>query len=111
MKKWLICLLLSISFSSNVSADDDEWLNASESLEVLQNGKLISSGQYKLVEGMHTSVFLIGLRAYYCEFDNKVGVLFKCKEQMLMPLINADEDFIKLWEEEYKNELSSIQSD
>lgn len=111
MKKWLICLLLSVSFSSNVSADNDEWLTASESLNVLQNGKLISSGQYKLMEYMHTSLFLIGLRAYYCEFDNRGGVFFKCKEQMFIPYVNADDDFKKLWEEEFTNELSSIQSD
>lgn len=109
MKKWLICLMLSVSFSSNVSADDDEWLNASESLEVLQNGKLIASGQYKLVEGMHTSVFLIGYAAFYCEFDSRFGsTAFKCKQGSLLPEGKWDEEFQKLLKEDSPIDNSSL---
>jgi len=112
MKKWLICLLLSIFISSNVSADDDEWLNASESLDVLQNGKLISSGQYKLVEGMHTSVFMIGYAAFYCEFDSRFGsTAFKCKQGLLLPQGNWDEEFQNLIKEDIPVDNSSLDID
>jgi hypothetical protein len=112
MKRWLICLILSVSFSSNVFAGDDEWLTASESLNVLQNGKLISSGQYKLIEGMHTSVFLIGYAAFYCEFDSRFGnTAFKCKQGSLIPEGEWDEEFKKLLKEDIPVDNSSLDID
>jgi hypothetical protein len=86
MKKWLICLLLSFSFSSHAS-DWDDRLTDEEALQVIKNGRLIASGQYLLVEDAYASLFLVNYIPFYCLFENAAGMtLFKCRQHLMMNL-------------------------
>lgn len=86
MKKWLICLLLSFSFSSHAS-DWDDTLSEKDALHVIKNGRLIASGQYLLVEDAYASLFLVNDIPFYCLFENaEGGTLFKCRQQLMINL-------------------------
>ena len=72
MKKWLICLLLSVSFSSNVSADISDLADKNLADKILSSGKLLFSDGDE-------SIFIYRNNYYRCDYAiysrNDIGLI------------------------------------